>query len=106
MVPNGSCAWPRLNPFTGKRRRRGLSRVKPGGLFEIVFSSDRSTWGNGQPAKGKQDVYISYAFWPTGPWSAPRNLGDAVSSTLSADGKRLYFGRDGDIYVSQRSGRH
>jgi len=27
-------------------------------------------------------------------------------ATLSADGKRMYFGRDGDIYVSQRAGRN
>ncbi len=46
-------------------------------------------------------------------WTAPRNLGDAVNTpgveqraTLSADGRRLYFGRDGDIYVSSRSGKH
>ena len=88
-------------------------RERDDGFFEIVFSSDRPTWGHGQTAMGKQDVYISYAWWPTGPWSAPRNLGDAVNtagveqrSTLSADGERLYFGRDGDIFVSQRSGRH
>jgi hypothetical protein len=27
-------------------------------------------------------------------------------STLSNDGKRLYFGRDGDIYTSTRKGNH
>ena len=27
-------------------------------------------------------------------------------STLSKDGKRLYFGRDGDIFMSTRSGKH
>lgn len=87
-------------------------RERADGSFEIVFSSDRPTWGHGQPAKGKQDVYISYAWWPTSKWSQPRNL-DAVNTggveqraTLSADGKRLYFGRDGDIYMSPRSGRH
>jgi hypothetical protein len=48
-----------------------------------------------------------------GAWSAPRNLGEAVNtavveqrSTLSHDGKRLYFGRDGDIFMSTRSGKH
>lgn len=88
-------------------------RARDDGSFEIVFSSDRTTWGNGQPAMGKQDVYISHAWWPTARWSPPRNLGDAVNTggaeqraTLSADGKRMYFGRDGDIYVSERSGRH
>lgn len=88
-------------------------RAREDGSFEIVYSSDRPTWGRGQAAFGKQDVYISKSWWPTGSWSAPRNLGDAVNtpgveqrSTLSADGKRLYFGRDGDIYVSARAGRH
>jgi WD40-like Beta Propeller Repeat len=90
-------------------------RARDDGLFEIVFSSNRPTWGNGQPAKGQQDVYISYAFWPTAGWSAPRNLGDSVNTgaieqraTLSADGRRLHFGRTpdssvpSDIYTSQR----
>jgi hypothetical protein len=88
-------------------------RARDDGTFEMVFSSDRKTWGHNQAAKGAQDVYISYALWPTAQWSAPRNLGDAVNtagveqrSTLSADGKRMYFGRDGDIFVSQRSGRN
>ena len=88
-------------------------RQRDDGSFEIVFSSDRKTWGRGQAAFGKQDVYISRSWWPTGGWSAPRNLGDAVNtpgieqrSTLSHDGKRLYFGRDGDIYMSTREGRN
>jgi hypothetical protein len=85
-------------------------RARDDGSFEIVFSSDRPTWGRGQAAFGKQDVYYSRAWWPTGPWSAPQNLGDTVNtpgveqrSTLSHDGKRLYFGRDGDIYISTRT---
>jgi hypothetical protein len=42
-------------------------------------------------------------------WSPPVNLGRAVNSpgsekraTLSWEGRRLYFGRDGDIYSSTR----
>jgi hypothetical protein len=42
-------------------------------------------------------------------WSAPINLGDNVNTpgsetraTMSWDGRRLYFGRDGDIYTSSR----
>ena len=88
-------------------------RARDDGTFEMVFSSDRPTWGGGRPAKGLQDVYISYASWPTEEWSPPRNLGKAVNTTgveqratLSADGKRMYFGRDGEIFVSQRSGGH
>jgi hypothetical protein len=86
-------------------------RARDDGSFEIVFSSNRPTWGWHQPAKGQQDVYIAQSWWLTGHWSEPRNLGDAVNTvgieqraTLSADGKRLYFGRDGDIFVSRRSG--
>jgi hypothetical protein len=88
-------------------------RARDDGSFEIVFSSNRPTWGRGQAAFGAQDVYYARSWWPTGSWSAPRNLGDAVNtpgveqrSTLSHDGKRLYFGRDGDIYTSTRKGNH
>jgi hypothetical protein len=88
-------------------------RAREDGGFEIVFSSNRPTWGRGQAAFGGQDVYYSRSWWPTGSWSAPRNLGDTVNtpgveqrSTLSHDGKRLYFGRDGDIYTSARKGKH
>jgi hypothetical protein len=86
-------------------------RTRDDGSFEIVYSSNRPTWGRGQAAFGGQDVYYARSWWPTGGWSAPRNLGDAVNtpgveqrSTLSHDGKRLYFGRDGDIYTSTRKG--
>lgn len=88
-------------------------RARDDGSFEIVFSSNRPTWGWNQPAKGQQDVYIAQSWWLTGHWSEPRNLGDAINTagveqraTLSADGKRLHFGRDGDIFVSRRSGHH
>jgi hypothetical protein len=88
-------------------------RARDDGSFEIVYSSDRPTWGRNKPAEGKQDVYIAQSWWLTGLWSPPQNLGRAVNTpgieqraTLSADGKRLYFGRDGDIFVSKRSGRH
>lgn len=88
-------------------------REREDGTFEIVFSSNRPTWGRGQPAFGAQDVYIARTWWPTGNWSSPKNLGENVNtagveqrSTLSKDGKRLYFGRDGDVYMSTRSGRN
>lgn len=87
-------------------------REREDGSFEIVFSSSRPTWGRGQAAFGGQDVYYARSWWLTGLWSEPRNLGAAVNtagveqrSTLSKDGKRLYFGRDGDIFMSTRSGR-
>jgi hypothetical protein len=88
-------------------------RERDDGSFEIVFSSNRPTWGRGQAAFGAQDVYTSRSWWPTGSWSAPRNLGEAVNTagveqraTLSHDGKRMYFGRDGDIYLSTRDGKN
>jgi hypothetical protein len=88
-------------------------RERADGSFEIVFSSNRPTWGRGQAAFGGQDVYTARSWWPTGSWSSPRNLGDTVNTagveqraTLSRDGKRMYFGRDGDIYLSTREGRN
>ena len=85
-------------------------RLGSDGWLEIVFSSNRPTWGRNQAAAGGQDVYVSRARWPGGPWSAPRNLGTGINTaggeqraTLSGDGRRLYFGRDGDIYMSERS---
>jgi len=88
-------------------------RDREDGSFEIVFSSNRPMWGRGQAAFGAQDVYSARSWSLTGSWSAPRNLGEAVNtagveqrSTLSKDGKRLYFGRDGDIFMSTRNGKH
>jgi hypothetical protein len=85
-------------------------RARADGSFEIVFSSDRQTWGHNQAAAGAQDVYYSRSWLLPGLWSTPMNVGDAINTplveqraTLSRDGKRLYFGRsDGDIYVSER----
>lgn len=74
------------------------------GGYEIVFSSNKAG-----VAPTDQDVYISFAWFLPGPWSKPINVGAAVNTTateqratLSHDGKRLYFGRSGDIFVSQR----
>lgn len=87
-------------------------RVREDGALEMVFSSNRSTWGRKQVAFGAQDVYVSYSWCPTEGWTVPQNLGTAVNTagveqraTLSQDGKRLYFGRDGDIFLSHRKGR-
>jgi hypothetical protein len=88
-------------------------RVREDGALEIVFSSNRPTWGGKQSAFGGQDVYVAYSWWPTKGWTAPQNLGLAVNTvgieqraTLSHDGKRLYFGRDGDIFMSVRKHGH
>ncbi len=91
-------------------------RARRDGAFEIVFSSNRATWGPGDslPAFGGQDVYTALSWFPPQQWTAPRNLGGNVNTdmdeqraTLSADGVRLYFGRGtaavpSDIYVSER----
>lgn len=84
------------------------------GILEMVFSSNRLTWGSAEePAFGAQDVYVSYGVLPGGRWTQPRNLGSAINSgvdeqraTLSADGRRLYFGRPGgQVMVSERDPR-
>jgi hypothetical protein len=84
-------------------------RAREDGSFEVVYSSNRPTWGHGIPAYGGQDVYYARSWTLVGEWTTPQNLGPKVNtsgveqrSTLSADGKRLYFGRDGDIFTSER----
>jgi hypothetical protein len=77
---------------------------------EIVFSSNRATWGNGQQAWGGQDVYSSTRANVNAPWSAPVNLGPGINTadsetraSMSGDRKRLLFGRNGEIYLSTRN---
>ncbi len=103
----GALSTPDFNDLMPNVRER-----RTGG-YEIVFSSDRTTSPLGPDPKGGQDVYMSFAWFLPGPWTPPVNLG-AVNTdgaeqraTLSADGKRLYFGRTpvggtSDIYVSER----
>lgn len=89
-----------------------MPNVRPLGKrgFEVVFNSNRPTWGPWNlGAYGGQDVYRSAAWHPLGHWLSPVNLGEAVNTggdetraTMSGDGRRLHFGRDGDIYVSRR----
>ena len=82
-------------------------RARDDGSFEVVYSSNRPTWGHGTPAHGGQDVYYARSWTLVGEWTTPQNLesvntaGMEQRSTLSADGKRLYFGRDGDIYTAR-----
>jgi hypothetical protein len=86
-------------------------RARDDGSFEIVFSSDRATWGkNNVLASGLQDVYYARTWWLTGLWSAPRNLGDGINTTgndqratLSADGDRMYVGSNNDLFVIERN---
>lgn len=79
-----------------------MPNVRWDGL-EIVFDSNRA---GGQ---GGRDVYAATRRRTSDPWSAPVNLGTNVNtagnetrSSVSGDFKRLHFGRDGDIYVSER----
>jgi len=86
-----------------------MPNVRSDGL-EIVFSSTRATDARGTPAFGSFDVYVSRRANTKSRWSAPINLGQNVNTvgsetraSLSWDGTRLYFGRDGDIYSSTRA---
>jgi len=79
-----------------------MPNVRKDGL-EIVFNSNRPG------GYGGQDVYTSTRPTTAAHWSTPVNLGPAVNtagnetrSSLSWDGRRLHFGRDGDIFVSAR----
>ncbi|HEX5828330.1 MAG TPA: hypothetical protein VFY23_12470 [Candidatus Limnocylindrales bacterium] len=80
-----------------------MPNIRKDGL-EMVFNSNR---GGGY---GGQDVYTSSRESTADTWSAPDNLGPGINtggnetrSSLSWDGTRLHFGRDGDIQVSTRS---
>ncbi len=85
-----------------------MPNVRSDGL-EVVFSSTRPVDANGTAGLGSFDVYVSTRASTTDPWSAPVNLGPNVNtagsetrSTISWDHRRLYFGRDGEIYSSTR----
>jgi hypothetical protein len=79
-----------------------MPNVRKDGL-EIVFNSNRAG------GLGGHDVYTSSRASTSDSWSTPVNLGSNVNtagnetrSSLSWDGTRLHFGRDGEIYVSSR----
>jgi hypothetical protein len=79
-----------------------MPNVRKDGL-EMVFNSNRAG------GFGGQDVYSARRASTDAPWSAPVNLGPAINtggnetrSSLSWDGRRLHFGRDGDIFVATR----
>lgn len=80
-----------------------MPNVRKDGL-EIVLNSNRPG------GSGGQDIYTARRSSTREPWSTPRNLGALINtsgnetrSSLSWDGQRLHFGRDGDIFVSTRS---
>lgn len=80
-----------------------MPNVRKDGL-EIVLNSNRPG------GFGGQDIYTARRASTSDPWSTPTNLGGQINtlgnetrSSLSWDGRRLHFGRDGNIYVSTRS---
>lgn len=84
-----------------------MPNVSKNGLT-IVFSSNRPMWSAGA-AFGGHDIYMSTRSSIDEPWSEPVNLGAAVNTSgnevrpsLSWDMLKLYFGRDGDVYLSTR----
>jgi hypothetical protein len=99
---DGSFGAPTLVAELSTAAHDFMPNVRKDGL-EIVFNSNRPG------GLGGQDVYTSTRASTSDPWSAPVNLGGAVNtagnetrSSLSWDGERLHFGRDGEIYVSTR----
>lgn len=79
-------------------------RLRSDGLLEIVFISSR---------EGSDDIYYSIAKFANGPWRKPARLSNVsdpgaaeARPTLSADGQRLYFGRNGDLWIAERSSGH
>ncbi len=85
-------------------------RQMDNGKWEVVYSSNRATWGpRDEPAYGGQDVYRSTSAQLPFAWRSPVNLGANINtdasetrSSLSGDGQRLLFGRSGEVYVSAR----
>lgn len=81
-----------------------MANVRKDGL-EVVFSSTR---GN---AAGDWDIYVATRASTAEPWGAPQRIANPLINTLagetrpslSGDGTRLYFGRSGDVFMSQRA---
>jgi len=80
--------------------------------MEVVFASSRPTWGDGQAAFGSFDIYYASRNSPDEPFSEPVNLGAGINtadgetrSSFSWDRERVYFGRAGEIYVTEREKR-
>ncbi len=101
--PDGSFARATLVSELNSPSADFMPNVSRDGL-EIVFNSNRPG------GFGGQDVYTSSRASTSGAWSAPVNVGANVNtagnetrSSLSGDGERLHFGRDGQIYVSTRT---
>jgi hypothetical protein len=86
-----------------------MPNISSDGL-EIVFSSTRPSDAKGAASFGSFDVFYARRNNTKKPFSAPVNLGAGVNSagsetrsTISWDLRRLYFGRDGEIYSASRT---
>ncbi len=85
-----------------------MPNISSDGL-EVVFSSTRPMDAKGVASFGSFDVFYARRNNTKQKFSAPVNLGPAVNtagsetrSTISWDLRRLYFGRDGEIYSASR----
>jgi hypothetical protein len=87
-----------------------MPNISSDGL-EVVFSSTRPMDAKGTPnfGNGTFDVFYARRNNTKQKFSAPVNLGAGINtagsetrSTISWDLKRLYFGRDGEIYSASR----
>lgn len=87
--------------------------------LEIVFSSNRASWGGGNPAGAPgQDVYYAKRKTVWHAWSEPVNLSvtvpfateamDETRASFSGDIQRINYGAGGEVYVSERErhGKH
>ncbi len=103
QLPDGSFAPATAVAELNTPQHDFMPNVRKDGL-EIVLNSNRPG------GYGGQDVYTAWRASTSDPWSTPVNLGPLINtagsetrSSLSWDGRRLHFGRDGEIYVSTRS---
>lgn len=101
MAPDGSFMPATLVAQLSTAANDQMPNVSRDGL-EIVFVSDRTG------GAGALDIWTATRDSTADAWSAPVNLTDINSSaaesrpSLSGDGRRLHFGRGGEIWVSER----
>ena len=100
---DGSFSPPILVAELSTANNDQMPNVRADGL-EMVFVSDRPG------GAGAFDIYVTTRRSTRDAWSAPSRLGPEVNTaagesrpSLSGDGRRLNFGRAGDIFVSTRS---
>jgi hypothetical protein len=103
MAPDGSFGPATMVGELSTGANDQMPNVSRDGL-EIVFASDRAG------GAGAMDIWTSTRSSTSEAWSEPVNLGGNVNTaagetrpSLSGDGRRLHFGRLGDIWLSERS---